>query len=305
MKNFFSRDFYNKGSILARLLFGFSLLVFLSACKHGKDDSQTKPLKKGVSREHKKAEKSRELKKGILQTQAGEATLDEMLEQVDLDTEKGQYFSAAQWLEKIIRRYPENAKVVEYRYKLAESYFLAKKYQLASEAFSSFAKFYPADEREGDARYFALMSKYNYSKSFSVECDSTPTKEVSEMCSALLADESMIDRKNEILAILNHCDERLLNKEVAVFDSYLRRKKFDSAEVKLGKIKSDFLAKNSTLEPRIVYLECKLAKKTNDLTNAQACLDQLLEKYPDSRFTRMASGVVNTDIGLVSELFFS
>lgn len=304
MKNLFVKDHLNKGSGFARFLLGLSLLVFLPACKHGKEDAQ-KPVKKGVSQAHKRAEKSRELKKGVLQTQSGEATLEEMLEQIELDCEKNQYFSAAQWLEKIIRRYPENPKIVEYRYKLAESYFLAKKYLLASEAFSTFAKFYPADEREADARYFALMSKYNFSKSFSVECDSSSTKEVVEMCGALLADESMTDRKGEILTILNHCDERLLNKEVAVFDSYLRRKKFDSAEVKLGKIKSEFLAKNTTLEPRIVFLECKLAKKTNDLTNAQACLDLLVEKYPESKFTRMANGVVNTDIGLVSELFFS
>lgn len=304
MKNLSFENYSIKNFTVGRLFLAFAALICLAGClgqKGSKEGALPKVSKKDIKQANITPVKN-DLKKGVLQTASGEATLEEMIEQINLETEKGQHAAAAQWLEKVIRRYPENPKLVDYRYKLAESYFLAKKYPLAAEAFLTFSKFYPADPREADARYFALMSKYNYSKSFSVECDSSITKEVVELGEKLLADESMFSRKEEIILVLNHCGERLLNKEVAVFDSYLRRGKFDAAEVKLDKIKSEYLAKNKTIEPRVVYLECKLAKKTNDSKAAQSCLDLLLEKYPESKFTRMASGLVSTDIGIVSEL---
>jgi outer membrane assembly lipoprotein YfiO len=236
----------------------------------------------------------RELKQGVLQTESGEASFDEMVAQVEFDVQKGHYLAAAQWLDKLIRRYPEHPSIPEFKYKRAECCFLGKKYLLASEAYDGFAKLYPSDPREKDARFLALSSLYNHTKSFSVDCDSTDTRDVIGRCNEMLQDESMAEKHKQVAAIMKHCQDRLLNKEVAVFDSYVRRKKIDSAAKRLEKIKTEHLAHNQQIEPRVVYLECKLASVAQDENKAKECLELLEEKYPDSKYTRMASGYANS-----------
>lgn len=278
-----------------------SLMIFALAVAPGckKEKEKTGPF---ISAKKDNSNQPRELKKAVLQNKSGEATLEEMDAMVKEDTEKGRYTSAAQWLEKIIRRYPEHEKIIDYRYKLAESYFMAKKYLMASEAYLGFARLYPTDSREQDARFLALSAKYNFSKSMSVECDSTETREVMSMCEKMLSDESMADKYTEIASIMKHCNERMLNKEVTIFDSYLRRGKVEAAKKRLEKVKSEYLTKNEELEPRVMFLECRLARNSNNEDKANDLLEILTEKHPESKFTRMASGYMNS--GPASEFVF-
>lgn len=295
--NFRFKESFVTGAKSAGQVFivAFALLT-MPGCKQDKNKSGPfSSAKQGTNQ-------PRELKKAVLQSKSGEASFEEMEAQVQEDTQKGRYTSAAQWIEKIIRRYPEADNIVDYRYKLAESYFMAKKYLVASEAYLGFARLYPNDEREHDARFLALTAKYNYSKGMSIECDSTETRDVMGMCQAMLSDESMADKHTEIASIMKHCDERLLNKEVTIFDSYLRRGKHDAAKKRLEKVKSEYLTKNEELEPRVIFLECKLAKSSENEEKANELLEALTEKHPESKFTRMASGYMNA--GAISDFVF-
>lgn len=266
------------------------LILILPACDKTKSSSIKSTAKNKVAQ----TSKAKELKRGLMQADAGEATFDEMVAQIEFDVQKGHYLSAAQWLDKIIRRYPENPQIVEFKYKRAECCFLGKKYMLASEAYDNFAKLYPNDPREKEAKFLALSSLYNHTKNFSVDCDSSMTKEVINACNKMLQEESMTEKHKQVASIMKHCQDRLLNKEVAVFDSFIRRKNFDSASRRLEKIKAEHLAGNQQLEPRLVYLECKLAAATKNEDKAKNCLDILEEQFSDSKYAKMASSYINS-----------
>lgn len=283
-------------SLLKLTLLG-SLLLGLSGCMK-QQEGPAKPKKQ--TQKSKKSNKSdvtpapaKEIKKGMLQSESGEATFEEIVAQIEFDVQKSHYLSAVQWLDKVIRRYPEHPDLAEFKYKRAECCFLGKKFMLASEAYDNFATLYPSDPRAKEAKFLALSSLYNYTKNFSVDCDSTGTKNVIEACNKMLGDESMTEKHKQVTSIMKHCQERLLNKEVAIFDSYVRRKKFDSASKRLEKIKSEYLAENKQLEPRIVFLECKLASANQDEAKVKNCLEILEEQFSDSKYTKMASGYVN------------
>jgi outer membrane protein assembly factor BamD (BamD/ComL family) len=43
-----------------------------------------------------------------------------------------------------------------------------------------------------------------------------------------------------------------------------------------------------------MYLECKLANEQSNLAVVEQTFEKMLEKYPDSQFTRMAAGMIRT-----------
>ncbi len=266
------------------------LLVFFSGCKRGGGGSLA-VLKKSLA--GKSSLKEKEDQKEVWQPNSSEMNFDDMLAQAEFDFGRGHYLSAAEWYQKLIRKYPESERLADFKFREAECYFLGRKYKLASDTYKDFVSLFPSDLRVNKARFMALESYYNHAISVPVDCDSSDTRVVIDMCKDLLADETMAEMHKDVAVIMKHCRDRLLNKDVAVFDSYVRRGKFQSAKNRLEKIKSEYLSKDEGLKPRVIFLECKLAKSSADENRAQRCLDILTEKYPDSKYAKMAMGYMN------------
>jgi outer membrane protein assembly factor BamD (BamD/ComL family) len=158
-------------------------------------------------------------------------------------------------------------------------------------------RLYPGDSREQEAKFLSLTALYNYSKSIAVECDSSETNNVISMCKKLLNDEGMSNKNEQIAAILKHCQERLINKDVAVFESYVRRDKLEAAATRLAKIKDAYNEQAQELAPRIAYLECKLASAANNDAKARECLELLEDQYAESKYAKMAASYVGNNSG--------
>ena len=56
------------------------------------------------------------------------------------------------------------------------------------------------------------------------------------------------------------------------------------------------MLKKKTIEPQLLYLECKLANQKNDAESAgllKKNLEELTKRYPDSQYTHMAEAIIS------------
>ena len=97
----------------------------------------------------------------------------------------------------------------------------------------------------------------------------------------------------DVLDIKRTCEQRLIDKEVHICNSYMHDGKYQSARNRLKGLRQEWLVEYEDLEPRLLYLEGKLAKKEHDDQSMQERVMVLVEKYPDSSFTRMARSLVS------------
>ena len=72
----------------------------------------------------------------------------------------------------------------------------------------------------------------------------------------------------------------------------MRQDKLKSAKSRLMYAKENYLGKHPDLEPQLVYLECKVARKekADDLMAEKVAY--LHQRYPDSDFTKLAGNLL-------------
>jgi len=192
---------------------------------------------------------------------------------------------AIQYVGELISRYPDHAKVGKYKILLAELQFKAKNYRAAKELYDNFSEFFPADKHAQYARYKTILSSFY--QTLPADCDQSYTEETARLCKEYLSKSGASKYSKDVKKIFAQSQERLAEKEVYVFDFYLRKQQFDAARNRLAYLKEKF-AHESTLEPRIAYLEYKLALKEKKYDVADQQKNKLLANYPTSRFAEMA-----------------
>jgi outer membrane assembly lipoprotein YfiO len=196
-------------------------------------------------------------------------------------------------LEQIIAKFPDHPHIANYKMQLADHCFEQEKFATAYDLYEHFSRMYPTDARSEFAQFQSINSKFQLSREINDDCDSSDTKEAIKQCADYLTREMSQSFKTEVSSIKATCEERLLDKEIHVYNSYLRRGKYQSAQHRLDYLKEHFLPVNSELAPRILFLECKLAERKNDRDIAIKHLESLINTYPTSQFTRMAESIMN------------
>lgn len=191
---------------------------------------------------------------------------------------------AIQYVGELISRYPDHAKVGKYKILLAELQFKAKNYSAAKELYDNFSEFFPADKHAQYARYKTILSSFY--QTLPADCDQSYTEETARLCKEYLAKSPTSKYSKDIEKIFAQSQERLAEKEVYVFDFYLRKQQFDAARSRLAYLKEKF-GKEATLEPRIAYLEYKLALKEKKYDLADEHKNKILASYPNSRIAEM------------------
>jgi len=193
--------------------------------------------------------------------------------------------SAIPYLEELISRFPEDANVGKYKILLAELHFKEENYTVAKELYNHFSEYYPSDKQAEYAKYKTILSAFN--QTLPADCDQSYTEETIKQCKEYMANPTLTHYRTNIESILNRCNERLAEKEIYVFNFYLGRKQFEAAHSRLNYIKKAY-AENKSLEPRLLYLEYKLASKEKNTEIAQQTFNRLHTQHPESRFTAMA-----------------
>jgi outer membrane protein assembly factor BamD len=194
---------------------------------------------------------------------------------------------AVQSLEKMMEMYPENSEISKHRLSLADLYFAKKEYASAYNCYRNFYKKNPSDPKADYASYRSVLCKFY--QTFGIKRDPTNIKKTIKRCEKHLAENNFLDTKydREIKDIKYTCNKMLVDREIYIFNFYLRKKKYKSAKNRLKYIREEFSSKYPHMEPQILYLESKLAKiqKQDDVVKQNAQI--LAKNYPDSHFGDM------------------
>jgi outer membrane protein assembly factor BamD len=221
---------------------------------------------------------------------------DELTKKAFAAIDKKNNEKAIDYLQEVVARFPDKQNIATYKMLLAELLFKDKQYPAAQELYEHFNNYYPGDKQAEYAKYRSITSKFN--QTLRADCDQTDTEDTLKLCDEYLENKSFQKYKKEIIDIHTTCENRLVDKEIYVFDFYIHEGKYDAARNRLKHLKETYLVKNELLEPRILFLECKLAKKEKDHATVKKMLDTLTNKFPESQFTRMAQSM-NTQLPFI------
>ncbi|MBU4269687.1 outer membrane protein assembly factor BamD [Candidatus Dependentiae bacterium] len=216
-------------------------------------------------------------------------SFDELKQKTLASLKEKKYKEALQPLEVMVAQHAEKDDLSEYKLMLADSYFNTGNLPSAFQMYEHFKDFYPSDKQAEYAYYQAIKSKFY--QTLKIDCDQSDTQETINLCKDYLRNPSYSKYKNDIEDIEHTCQRKLIDKEVYVYNFYLKKGKLKSAKNRLTYLKENYLDKDTNLNPRLLYLEAKLAQKEKDNDTLGKKVEQLMEQYPESPFTRMAQGL--------------
>ena len=200
--------------------------------------------------------------------------------------EKDRHDNAIPYIAEIVTRFPDNTDIAKYKMLLAELQFKEKNFEEAQQVFENFSQFYPSDQRAEYAKYKTVQSAFR--QVLPADCDQSNTEETLRLAQDYLANANFKEYRSDIEAIVKSCNEHLIEKEIYVFDFYLSKKEFDAARNRLKHLRQKFVALEKSIEPRILYLEYKLATKEKKVAEAEEHVKKLITQYPESQFAVLA-----------------
>lgn len=193
-------------------------------------------------------------------------------------------------LEQLVLQHPDADSNKEWRIQLAQTYMNLGSLELAYRVFKDYTTLFPSDENAEEAFYQAICSKYKQTVRLRNECDTKEAEKTISLCEKYLDRPTFQLHREDVSDIKKTCENRLVNKELYVFDTYLVQGKLASAKARLQTFKETFVLKDPSLEAQALFLECKLARLENRPEEAQQIYVQLQQKHASSPFTKMAMG---------------
>ncbi len=204
--------------------------------------------------------------------------------------DKNDKTKAIEALEMVLEKYPEKKDISNYRLTLADLYFKKKQYAKADICYYKYAELNPGQSEY--AMYKSILSKFY--QILDRQRDQTITRMTIEFAkSFLLVPEYSVGKyAKDIKDIIYTCEHRLIDREVYVYNFYIQQGKYKSAQNRIKFLRERFLLTHVDLEPKILYMETKLAmhQKNKNLANEKNRI--LLEKFPESEYALMANKAV-------------
>lgn len=148
----------------------------------------------------------------------------------------------------------------------------------AGKMYAEFSALYRGNAKVEYASYKGILC--NFYATLDAEHDQTKTKDTIELAQNFLARQDVFTtHAKDVTEILHNCQKKLFDNEVTIFNFYLNRGSFKSAQKRLEGLRKDFIGV-LPVEPQLLVLECTLAERQNNndlLTKKQA---ELSEKFP-------------------------
>lgn len=215
-----------------------------------------------------------------------EMQFEELKTQAITSLKKENLEDAAETLEAILAKNQDRQDIHQYKIILADVYFKLERYPSAYQMYQKYTEYYPSHPKAEYCKYQAILSKFY--QTLKIDCDQTITLDTINTCKEYTLNNDYKKYLKDVLDIQNTCEHKLINKEIYVFNFYLEQEKLDAAKSRLNHLKTHYLPKQPSIEPRLHFLTCKLAKKMNDQEVLTEHLDLLVQKYPLSQFCHMA-----------------
>ena len=213
-------------------------------------------------------------------------SFDELKQKTLSSIEQKQKDLAIECLEKLVAQHPDNENIAEYKLMLADQYFENGNLPSAYQMYDHFTEFYPSDQKAEYANYRSILSKFYQTLKF--DCDQSDTENTIKLCKNYNSNNLNKTYKSDVLDIQHTCERKLIDKEIYVYNFYLKKGNFEAAQNRLDYLKVNFLPENPSLEARLLFLESKLAHKQKNKNLEKEKIDILANKYPESQFTKMA-----------------
>jgi outer membrane protein assembly factor BamD len=202
---------------------------------------------------------------------------------------KKKYDDATEVLQKIINKYPDHADITTHKLLLADTYFTNGKYLLAFQLYDHYNQYYPANENAEYAKYRSILSKFY--QTLKTDCDQTVTTDTIKLCKEYSSFSTYKKYSQDVNDIQNTCEHKLINKEIYVYNFYLNQGEYKAAYNRIKHLRDTFVSSKKSIEPRLLYLECKLAQKQKHAGQTQKIIEQLVNIYPESQYTQMAQAL--------------
>ncbi|KKQ32732.1 MAG: Outer membrane assembly lipoprotein YfiO [candidate division TM6 bacterium GW2011_GWF2_37_49] len=217
-------------------------------------------------------------------------TFEELKSNTQTALKKKQYNDAADALECIIARFSDRPDIAKYKLALAQAYFKIGRFPSAYELYNHYNQFYPSDKSAEIAKYRAIKSKFY--QTLKMDCDQTTTLEASNLCDEYLQNPSYTKYQKDVRDIQHTCQQKLIDKEIYVFNFYLKKGKYQAANNRLKYLEKEYLPKDKDLDARLLYMKCQLAKKEKNQDHLNETLIKLSRDYPESKYSHMAKALI-------------
>ncbi len=226
----------------------------------------------------------------------GDMTLDELKTKTTALLKKQDYSEAAEYLQLIITKFPEDPKLGNYKISLANCKFNNAEYEPAYQLYENFHQYYPSDKRAEYAKYRATLCKFNQSLSF--DRDQSTTEAAMRLLKSYQDIPTYQKYRTQVDKMYETCVQKMITKELYICKFYIKHGKLQAAEKRLEQARKLY-GTHKDLDASLLYLECKLESKRGNQPVFNEKLDKLVKHYPDSQYTHMAENLVKKPIDFI------
>ncbi|MBM3894418.1 outer membrane protein assembly factor BamD [Candidatus Dependentiae bacterium] len=202
------------------------------------------------------------------------------------------YEVEASILQQMVIQHTDNQNSKTWRMELGKLYSDMNEYPLAYRIYRDYTKLYPSDINTESVAFMALDAKYKQTIEMRQECDSSATLKTIKLCKEYLKQPFFKTHEGSVQDILKTCENRLVNKDIYVFNTYLAQGKLPSAKSRLDVMKEKYKDASDDVKSQCLFLEFKLAKAENNTDSARIIYDNLQSLYPESTAVKMASSQI-------------
>jgi|SRR5579872_1232000 len=207
-------------------------------------------------------------------------TYKELKNSKDSLLQAGDKSSACKYLEKMLPLANDLEDRRDVMLELAETYFDTGDLEKAGKMYNEFTTMYPSSKAAEMASYKAILCSFY--ATLDSERDQTKTQDTIELALAFLERGPVFDTyAKEVKDILKQCRTKLFDNEAGIFNFYVNRGMFTSANTRLELIRKTIAPQLPDAEPRLLVLECSLAERQNNPTLLAQKQAELVQKFPE------------------------
>jgi len=198
---------------------------------------------------------------------------------------------AIRYLEKMMTTSSDKDDIATVLLELADLFFDTGKLVKAEKLYSQFYALYPGNDSVEKAHYKAILCSFYLT--LDNDRDQSKTQETLTLAT------SFLDRKEifktytqDVSSIQQKCYEKLCQSDLNIAEFYLKRgksKDLIAANLRLNSIRSEYLDKVPSIEPRVLALEIDYATKTKDLVGAEQKRTILANRLSENKTTVLAA----------------
>ncbi|MCH7896143.1 MAG: outer membrane protein assembly factor BamD [candidate division NC10 bacterium] len=196
------------------------------------------------------------------------------------DFMRGRYEDAREKLRLFVSQFPDNPVVPEVRLGIARTFFEEENYEQARVEYERFLTFHPRHDRMDEALYYIGLSYFRQMEK--VDRDQTASRRAVVAFRRLMTEVPDTPYKEDAKAKITTARRRLAAQEINVGLFYLKRDKLKGATGRFQRVLDRYTG--TGLEPKALFYLGETYASMEKEEEAQEMYQQVLEKYPDSRW---------------------